>query len=73
MALTMLEEVAQEEAATQMHDVLGCRECFFDPHSGHVTYCLKSVYNPYHPSHVCQMGVPCDCQEGWVNSDVEYL
>ena len=68
-ALEVLEEVAQEERVTQMHDVLGCGDCFFDPHSGHLTYCLKSVYNLYHPSHVCQMGVPCDCQVAWADVD----
>ena len=52
-----------------MHDILGCTDCFFDPHSSHVTYCLKSVYNPYHPSHVCQIGVPCDCQAVWADID----
>ena len=62
-------EVAQEERVNQMHDVLGCADCFFDPISGHVTYCLKRVYNLYHPSHVCQMGVPCDCRVAWVDVD----
>ena len=66
-----MEEVAMEERRTQMHDVFGSKDCFLDPHSSHVTYCLKSVYNLYHPSHVCQMGVPCDCQV--TLADVEYL
>ena len=69
VALEVLEEVAQEERVNQMHDVLGCVDRLFDPHSGHVTYCLKSVYNPYHPSHVCQMGVPCDCWAAWADVD----
>ena len=68
-ALEVLEEVAQEERVNQMHDVLCCASCFFDPISGHVTYCLKSVYNPYHPSHDYQMGVPCDCRAAWVDVD----
>ena len=65
--MEVLEEVAMEERVTQMHDVFGCRECFVDPYSSHVTYCLKSVHNPYHPSHI----FPCDFQVAW--ADIEYL
>ena len=55
----MMEEVAREERT--FHDVFGCRECYIDPHSGHVSYCPQSVYNPFHPSHICLGGVPCSC------------
>ena len=67
--LEVLEEVAQEERATQLHDILGCSDCFVDPYLGHVTYCPQSVYNPYHPSHICQMGIPCDCRVVWADLD----
>ena len=53
----VLEEVAVEERVH--HDVFGCSDCFVDPHSGHVSYCPLSVYNPFHPSHICLGGVPC--------------
>ena len=66
-----LEEVVNEERVSQMHDVFGCRDCFLDPHSGHVTYCPKSMYNLYHPSHKCLVGVPCSCQLDLY--DIEYL
>ena len=55
----MLEEVAKEERV--FHDVFGCPDCYVDPHSGHVSYCPLSVYNPFHPSHICLIGVPCSC------------
>ena len=55
----MLEEVAKEERV--FHDVFGCPDCYVDPHNGHVSYCPLSVYNPFHPSHICLMGVPCSC------------
>ena len=47
----MMEEVAKEEQV--MHDVFGCADCYIDPHNSHVSYCLLSVYNPFHPSHIC--------------------
>ena len=59
LAKEILEEVAQEERV--FHDVFGCLDCFVDPHSGHVSYCLLSVYNPFHPSHLCLGGVLCSC------------
>ena len=71
LVMEVLEEVANEERVSQMHDVLGCRDCFPNPHSGHMTYCPKSVYNLFNPSHICQMGVPCDSQVAW--ADIEYL
>ena len=67
----ILEEVVLEERVNHLHDVLGCRDCFVGLHSGHMTYCPQSVYNSFHPSHVCQMGVPCACRSSW--ADVEYL
>ena len=51
----MLEKVAREERV--FHDVFGCPDCYVDPHSGHVSYCLLSVDNPFHPSHICLGGV----------------
>ena len=59
LAKEVLEEVALEERS--FHDVFGCSDCFVDPHSGHVSYCPLSVYNPSHPSHMCLGGVPCSC------------
>ena len=59
LAKEVLEKVAMEERL--FHDVFGCSECFVDPHSGHVSYCPLSVYNPFHPSHMCLGGVPCSC------------
>ena len=59
LAKEVLEEVAVEEWI--FHDVLGCAECYIDLHSGHVSYCSLSVYNPSHPSHMCLGGVPCSC------------
>ena len=44
-----------------MHDVFGCADCFVDPHNRHVSYCPLSMYNPFHPSHICLGGVPCSC------------
>ena len=41
--------------------VFGCPDCYVDPHNGHVSYCPLSVYNPFHPSHICLIGVPCSC------------
>ena len=55
----MMEEVLMEER--EFHDVLGCEDCYIDPYSGHVSYCPLSVYNPFHPSHLCLGGVPCSC------------
>ena len=71
VVMEVLEEVAMEERVNQMHGIFGCRDCFLDPHNGHMTYCPKSMYNPFHPSHICQMGVPCNCQVAW--ADIEYL
>ena len=59
LAKEVLEEVAKEERS--FHEVFGCLDCFVDPHSGHVSYCPLSVYNPFHPSHMCLGGVPCSC------------
>ena len=59
LAKKVLEEVAQEERV--FHDVFGCEDCFVDPHSGHASYCPLSIYNPFHPSHLCLGGVPCSC------------
>ena len=59
LALEVLEEVAFEERV--QHDVLGCRDCYVDPHNGHVVYCPLSIYNPSHPSHICLMGEMCSC------------
>ena len=50
-------EVSHEEKV--QHDVLGCSDCYVDPHNGHMTYCPLSVYNPFHPSHMCLAGAPC--------------
>ena len=55
----MMEEVSREERV--IHDVFGCTDCYVDPHNGHVSYCPLSVYNPFHPSHICLGGVPCSC------------
>ena len=55
LALEVLEEVAYKERV--QHDVLGCRDCYVDPHNGHLVYCPLSVYNPLHPSHMCLMGL----------------
>ena len=57
--MEVLEEVACEERV--QHDVLGCPDCYEDPHNGHMTYCLLSVYNSFHPSHMCLAGAPCSC------------
>ena len=57
----MMEEVLREERV--FHDVFGCSDCYVDPHNRHVSYCLLSVYNPFHPSHIClggsRAGVEC--------------
>ena len=53
------EEVSYEEKV--QHDVLGCSDCYVDPHNGHMTYCPLSMYNPFHPSHMCLAGAPCSC------------
>ena len=53
----VLREVAHEERI--QHDVLGCSDCFVDPHNGHMSYCPLSVYNLFHPSHMCLAGAPC--------------
>ena len=63
----MMEEVAREERV--MHDVFGCADCFVDPHNGHISYCPLSVYNPFHPSHICLGGVPCSCDLYLANQD----
>ena len=63
----MMEEVAREER--MFHDVFGCRDCYIDPHSGHVSYCPLSVYNPFHPSHICLGGVPCTCDSYLADCD----
>ena len=54
----VLKEVSYKERV--QHDVLGCSDCYVDPH-GHMTYCPLSVYNPFHPSHMCLAGAPCAC------------
>ena len=66
----MMEEVAREERV--MHDVFGCEDCFVDPHNGHVSYCPLSVYNPFHPSHLCLGGVPCSCDSYLADHDSSY-
>ena len=63
----MMEEVAWEERV--MHDVFGCADCFVDPHNRHVSYCPLSIYNPFHPSHICLGGVPCSCESYSVDCD----
>ena len=63
----VLEEVAKEERVH--HDVLGCEDCYVDPHNGHISYCLLSVYNPFHPSHICLAGSPCSCDQYLVDYD----
>ena len=70
LAKELLEEVAKEE--TVMHDVFRCSDCFVDPHSGHVSYCPLSVYNPFHPSHICLGGVPCSCNSYSADYDSSY-
>ena len=50
----MMEGVSKEERV--FHDVFGCLDCYVDPHNGHVSYCPLSVYNPFHPSHICLGG-----------------
>ena len=66
----MMEEVAREERV--MHDVFGCADCFVDPHNEHVSYCLLSVYNPLHPSHLCLGGVPCSYDLYLADCDSSY-
>ena len=66
----MMEEVVREERL--MHDIFGCADCYIDPHSGHVSYCPLSVYNPLHPSHLCLGGVPCPCDLYLVDNDSSY-
>ena len=65
--MEVLEEVALEEG--KFHDVLGCTDCYIDPHNRHMTYCPLSVYNPLHPSHMCLMGAPCSCDRYLADSD----
>ena len=67
LAWEVLEEVAMEERV--QHDVLGCSDCFVDPHNSHVSYCPLSVYNPYHISHICLAGVPCSCDKYLADSE----
>ena len=67
LAQEVLEEVAIEERVQP--DVLGCEDCFVDPHNSHVSYCPLSVYNPYHISHVCLAGAPSACDKYWVDSE----
>ena len=63
----VLKEVAQEEKV--QHDVLGCSDCYIDPHNGHMSYCPLSVYNPFHPSHMCLIGVQCPCDRYLADSE----
>ena len=63
----VLREVAHEEKV--QHDVLGCSDCYVDPHNGHMSYCPLSVYNPFHPSHMCLIGVPCPCDRYLADSE----
>ena len=67
LAKEVLEEVALEERV--QHDVSGCRDCYLDLHNGHISYCLLSMYNPFHPSHVCLVGLPCSCDEYLADCD----
>ena len=53
----MLEERVQ-------HDVLGCSDCYVDPHNGHMSYCPLSMYNLFHPSNMCLAGAPCTVGNG---------
>ena len=55
----VLKEVLYKEKV--QHDVLGCSDCYVDPHNGHMSYCPLSVYNPFHPSHMRLAGAPCSC------------
>ena len=64
--MEVLEEVALEERI--QHNVLGCSDCYVDPHNSHMTYCPLSVYNPFHPSHMCLAGAPCSCYRYLVDS-----
>ena len=64
----VLEEVALEERV--FHDVLGCKDCYLDPHNGHISYCPLSVYNPFHPSHVCVGGISCSCDRYLADSEL---
>ena len=64
----VLEEVAVEERI--FHDVLGCGDCYIDPHSRHILYCPLSMYNPFHPSHMCLGGVLCSCDSYLANHEL---
>ena len=68
---TLLKEVLREVAHEEkiQHDVLGCSDCYVDPHNGHMSYCPLSVYNPLHPSHMCLIGVPCPCDRYLADSE----
>ena len=70
LAQEVLEEVVVEEQTH--HDMLGCLDCYVDPHNSHISYCPLSVYNPFHPSHMCLAGVPCSCDRYLVDSEMYY-
>ena len=64
---TLVQETLDEERV--QHDVLGCSDCYVDPHNGHLTYCPLSICNPFHPSHMCLAGVPCSCDRYLADSE----
>ena len=63
----VLEEVVLEEQI--QHNVLGCPDCYVDPHNRHISYCLLSIYNPFHPPHMCLAGAPCSCDSYFTDYD----
>ena len=52
---TLVKEIMREVSYKEkvQHDVLGCSECYVEPHNSHMTYSPLSMYNPFHPSYMC--------------------
>ena len=65
----VMEEVAAEQRVEFFHNVLGCQGCYLDPHSRHISYCPRSVYNPFQPSHICLVGIVCTCDNALADVD----
>ena len=65
----ILKEVSYEERV--QHDLLGCSDCYVNPHNGHMLYCFLSVYNPFHPSHMSLAGAPCACDHYLADHEFE--
>lgn len=61
MVSDVVDEISGEMRGGRFHDVLGCRDCWIDPHNGDICYCPQSIYNPHHFAHHCPDS-SCACQ-----------